>query len=128
MVDIWISDSLLWNGHIGYVYLPTMIPKKEPKITIPDKMIMSFDGILPINRNVKIYHRNNSKLAKHCVTLKIFFDKHFKETEYNYVIYENCSYQKWKSTRSNFDMYQSLKRPLILFRFFAEKKIWQVTM
>ena len=51
------------------------------------------------------------------------FDNNFKETEYTDVICENCSDQKGNSTKSTFEMSQSLKTPPIVLRFFSNNAI-----
>ena len=48
---------------------------------------MAFDGIVPKNEHVKIYHEKYSQLAKYCVTLNNMFNNRFKETEYTDVIF-----------------------------------------
>ena len=78
MTDIWLYDSLPWNVHIGYIYLPTIQPKKEPKITVDYKLITYFDRIVPNNQYVKIYNGKYPNLVRHCVTLKNIFDSNFK--------------------------------------------------
>ena len=40
--------------------------KKSPKVTVDYNPIFSFDGILPNNKNVKIYHTKYHKLGNMC--------------------------------------------------------------
>ena len=46
--------------------------KKEQKVTVDDKLILSFEGKLPNNENVDIYHNNYCKLAKNVLHWMIF--------------------------------------------------------
>ena len=55
--------------------------KKEEKLTIDNKLVITFDRKFPKNENFNIYHEKYYKISKHCVTLKETFDNHFKETD-----------------------------------------------
>ena len=55
--------------------------KNSRKVTVDDKLILSFEELFPYNENVKIYHEKYHKLSEKSVTFNNILDKHLKETE-----------------------------------------------
>ena len=82
-----------------WIHLPAKIStkKREPKITVDEKPIISFDIIFPNNQYLRINYGKYYKLDRYCVTLNKIIDNHFKQTEYTDVICETNSDKKGRA-------------------------------
>ena len=94
---------------------------------VPDKLIMSLDGLNSSNSPSKIDHPKYKTLATDTITIDGIFQNYFKESLFEDVTCENCHSVSSETKKIIFTVCRNFKEPLSVLNILLQRGMYDVT-